>query len=193
MTGGQENSGDEQILTTKSDADFYFLPYLFLYWRSYLAGWIQTGWQGPWSSGTGSHIYWEWSGWRLYFGWQTWILSRASDGTFWDTFLILKRLMDGEHDLGPVHAVSILEMIYVVLGKHPSLFITSWSSKQHGGWYMRSTERGSWVAALICRHIGDPSVILCAPTCLCVWNDKYNFLACTKINTKVGGRDRGGQ
>ena len=43
MTGGQENSGDEQIPTAKYDANCCFLPDYFVYLRSYLVGQIKIG------------------------------------------------------------------------------------------------------------------------------------------------------
>ena len=44
MTGGQENSGYEQMPTDKYDADFYFIPASYVYCISYLVGKIQTEW-----------------------------------------------------------------------------------------------------------------------------------------------------
>ena len=42
MTGGQENSGYEQMTTDKYDADFYFIPASSAYWGSYIVGQIQN-------------------------------------------------------------------------------------------------------------------------------------------------------
>ena len=91
VNGDQVYSGYEHMYTTKFDYDFCFLPDSSIYWISYLVGRIQTWIWGPWSFGTGSHIFWERHGCRLHLGWQPLILSRDAYGTCWDTFLRVKR------------------------------------------------------------------------------------------------------
>ena len=57
MTGGKVYIGYDHIPTVKSDADFCFLPDSSLYWRYYIVGRIQNWVWGPWSVGTGRHIF----------------------------------------------------------------------------------------------------------------------------------------
>ena len=144
MTGGKVHSGDDHITTTKSDADFCFLPSSSVYWRSHLVVRIQTGWWGPWSVGVGNHIYWAQRRWRLHFVLHPWMLSRASYGISWYTFLRVKRLTDGGFDLGPApcpYGVYTWDAVGVV-GKQPSLLRPSWRSRHHGGEDNGSTGRG---------------------------------------------------
>ena len=92
----------------------------------------------------------------------------------------VKRFTDEVIDLGHTLTVSILEMMWGVVGKKTSLLRPSWRPQKNGGGYKESTERGYTVEAVIGRSVDVTSVNFCSPACLCVCNDGDNFCACTK-------------
>ena len=164
--------------TTKSDADCCFFSDSCVYWISYLVGRIQTWRWGPWSVGTGIQIYWERHGWILHLGWHPWILSSVSDGTWWDTFLVVKRSTD--EVLGDFPC-SFLYLRCCGGGRQAALAIENFLEVTASwGGEMRSVNIGSWVVNEIFWFSDEPSVFLCSPACLFLCNDENNFWEFTK-------------